>query len=85
MKIFDCFTYYDEDILLDLRLNTLYPYVDKFVIIESKQTDLNDVLIAYEIYLKNGAQNLFIKGLRKNKLEETVFPMDYRLLGMTQE
>ncbi len=43
MKIFDCFTYYDEDLLLDLRLNILYPYVDKFVIIESKQTDLNEV------------------------------------------
>ena len=38
MKIFDCFTYYDEDLLLDLRLNILHPYVDKFVIIESKQT-----------------------------------------------
>ena len=23
MKIFDCFMYFDEDIILDLRLNTL--------------------------------------------------------------
>ena len=28
------------------------------------QTDLNDVLTAYEIFLNNGAQNLFIKGFR---------------------
>ena len=28
------------------------------------QTDLNDVLTAYKIFLKNGAQNLFIKGFR---------------------
>ena len=43
MRIFDCFTYYDEDMLLELRLNVLYPYVDKFIIIESKQTDLNEI------------------------------------------
>ena len=36
MKIFDCFMYFDEDIVLDVRLNLLSKYVDKFVIIESK-------------------------------------------------
>jgi len=35
MKIFDCFMYCDENMLLDIRLNTLDPYVDKFVIVES--------------------------------------------------
>ena len=35
MKIFDCFMYYDEDILLDVRLNTLDKNVDYFVIVES--------------------------------------------------
>ena len=35
MKIFDCFMYFDEDLLLDLRLNTLNKFVDKFVIVES--------------------------------------------------
>ena len=38
MKIFDCFTYLDEDIVLDLRLNYLNNYIDKFVIVESKFT-----------------------------------------------
>ena len=38
MKIIDCFMYYDEDNLLDLRLNILKKYVDKFIIVESKFT-----------------------------------------------
>ncbi len=36
--IYDCFLYYDEDMLLDLRLKTLGKYVDKFVIVESTHT-----------------------------------------------
>ena len=36
MKIFDCFMFYDEELLLDLRLNTLDKYVDFFVIVESQ-------------------------------------------------
>ena len=35
MKIFDCFMYFDEDVVLDVRLNFLNSYVDKFVIVES--------------------------------------------------
>ena len=35
MKIFDCFMYFDEEVVLDLRLNMLDPYVDYFVIVES--------------------------------------------------
>jgi len=35
MKIFDCFMYCDEKMLLNIRLNTLDKYVDKFVIVES--------------------------------------------------
>ena len=36
MKIFDCFMFYDEKILLDIRLNVLNEFVDYFVIVESK-------------------------------------------------
>ena len=36
MKIIDCTTYYSEDLMLDVRLNILNEYVDKFVIVESK-------------------------------------------------
>ena len=35
MKIFDCFMYFDEEMILDLRLNILNKYVDNFVIVES--------------------------------------------------
>ena len=35
MKIFDCFMYFDEDLVLDLRLNILNNIVDYFVIVES--------------------------------------------------
>ena len=34
MKIYDCITYFDEDLILELRLNILYDYVDKFIISE---------------------------------------------------
>ena len=36
MKIFDCFMYFDEEVILETRLNILDPYVDYFVIVESK-------------------------------------------------
>ena len=38
MNIYDCFMYYDEDLLLDLRLNALNKYVKKFVITEATYT-----------------------------------------------
>ena len=42
MKIFDCFMYFDEDVVLDVRLNTLDQYVSKFVIVESLFTHKGD-------------------------------------------
>ena len=38
MKIFDCFMYFDEEVVLNVRLNHLYNFVDYFVIVESKFT-----------------------------------------------
>ena len=35
MKIYDCFQFFDEEMLLDLRLNVMNNYVDKFVITEA--------------------------------------------------
>ena len=37
-KIYDCFCYFNEDFLLELRLETLWNYVDYFVICESVLT-----------------------------------------------
>ena len=42
MKIYDCFSYWDEDFLLDLRLNILNNYVDYFVIVEGNKTWQNN-------------------------------------------
>ena len=35
MKIYDCFQFFDEEMLLDLRLNIMGKYIDKFVITEA--------------------------------------------------
>ena len=42
MKIYDCFSYWDEDLLLDLRLNILNDHVDYFVIVEGNKTWQNN-------------------------------------------
>ena len=61
MKIFDCFQFFDEDMMLDLRLNILNDYVDKFVIVEN-------------LYMHSGTkkkQNFKIENFKKfqNKIE----------------
>ena len=35
MSLYDCFMYFDEDVILDLRLHTLDRYVNTFVIAEA--------------------------------------------------
>ena len=35
MKIFDTTTYFEEKLMMDLRFNTLDPFVDKFVVCEA--------------------------------------------------
>ena len=59
MKIFDCFMYFDEDMILDLRLNILDKYVDYFVIVESIFTHKGDK----EIYnsIQKNLKNLEIR------------------------
>ena len=43
MKIYDCFMFSDEKMILDIRLNTLSDYVDKLVIVESKYKHNGDI------------------------------------------
>ena len=38
MKVYDCFTFYNEFELLELRLKSLYEVVDFFVIVEADKT-----------------------------------------------
>jgi beta-1,4-mannosyl-glycoprotein beta-1,4-N-acetylglucosaminyltransferase len=42
MKIYDCCMFFDEEMLLSLRLKTLNKYIDKFIIVESKYTHSGD-------------------------------------------
>ena len=42
MKIYDCFMYFDEEMLLDLRFNILNNYVDKFILTEATYTHNGD-------------------------------------------
>ena len=55
MKIFDCFMFSDEKMLLDIRLNILNDYVDEFIIVESKykhNADLKDKVFDLSLYPK---------------------------------
>ena len=36
MKLYDCFMFYDETMLLKIRLNILHKFVDKFIITEAR-------------------------------------------------
>ena len=38
MKIYDCFMFYDEDLIAELRFNILNQYVNEFIVVESKYT-----------------------------------------------
>ena len=42
MKVYDCFSYWDEDLLLELRLSILDKSVDYFVIVEGNKTWQNN-------------------------------------------
>ena len=43
MKIYDCFIFSDEKMILDIRLNVLNEYVDYFVIVESRYKHNGDI------------------------------------------
>ncbi len=55
MKVIDCITYFNEDVVLDVRLNTLDKFVDYFVIVEC----------AYEHQGKKKIQNFDINKFKK--------------------
>jgi beta-1,4-mannosyl-glycoprotein beta-1,4-N-acetylglucosaminyltransferase len=50
-RIFDCFTFFNELEILDIRLNTLNDYVDYFVLVEATKTHSGKEKELY--YLKN--------------------------------
>jgi beta-1,4-mannosyl-glycoprotein beta-1,4-N-acetylglucosaminyltransferase len=57
MKIIDCFIFYNELDLLKYRLNTLYDYIDYFIIVES-------------IYTHSGKEKILFYETNKEMFEE---------------
>jgi len=70
MKIYDCFTFYNELDLLEIRLNELNDVVDKFVLVEAEKThqNKNKILHFYE------NKNRFAKFL--NKIIHVIVPKE---------
>ena len=66
MKIFDCFMFYDEELLLDIRLNILDKYVDFFVIVESQ-------------FYHNGVKRQFKFDIKKfNKFKDKIIYIQHK-------
>ncbi len=79
MKIFDCFMFYDEKTLLDIRLNILNKYVDYFVIVESKyfhNGKERELKFNIDDYSKFKDKIIYIKQDKLNQKLEELNPND---------
>ncbi len=69
--IFDCFTYFNDDLITELRLNILDKFVDKFVIVEAttdhsgKKKNLNFNLDKFHLF-KDKIRYIIVDDLPKN-------------------
>lgn len=61
MRVFDCFTFFNELDLLRLRLTELYPVVDRFILVEADRTFTN---VPKPLYFQE-ARNDFVSFLDK--------------------
>ena len=76
MKIFDCFMYFDEEQVLDLRLNVLNKDVDYFVIVESiynHKGEKRDLLFDIQKFQKFSDKIIY---LIYDKIPKLVEPID---------
>ena len=65
--IYDCFSYWDEDTLLELRLNILNDIVDCFVIVEGNKTwQNNSKKLRFDL-------NRFKKSLKQNNFKKIIY------------
>ncbi len=88
MKIYDCFTFCDENQILEIRLNELEKYVDYFVIVEAGEThqgrkkkkEINEDLL---IKFKNKIRYFFIDSfnINFNSWERENFQRNYLKKG----
>ena len=69
MKIFDCTTFYNENLMLEVRFNILNDFVDKFVITESKYSHSGEkkgLNFNYKKFISSFAKVLWTK----NKIDK---------------
>jgi beta-1,4-mannosyl-glycoprotein beta-1,4-N-acetylglucosaminyltransferase len=74
--IIDCFPFFKELDVLEIRLNTLDPYVDKFLLIESEETftGIDKPLYFFENYERFGKFKDKIEYLKIPKIPENLDP-----------
>ena len=82
MKIFDCTTYFDEELLMDVRFNILNEKVEKFIVVEScyshsgkkKALNFNKVIkkqIGEDVvFIYKRASNIISEPIKKKELEQ---------------
>ena len=81
-KIYDCFNFFNELDILEMRLNILYDYVDYFVIVESSVTHTG--LEKEYIFEKNKERfSKFLDKIILFKVEDT--PSNFRNLPETSD
>ena len=74
MKKFDCTLYYDEDLILDLRLNILNKHFDKFIICEAKYTHSGrEKKLNFDIKKFSNFKNKIIYVVQENEPENIIY------------
>ena len=79
MKIFDCFMYFDEEIVVDVRLNTLNEFVDYFIIVESRFThkgDLRELKFSHKKFEKFKDKIIYVIDDQIYSQTEEIKPLD---------
>lgn len=70
--IYDCFSFFDELVLLEIRLKELYPAVDRFVLVEATHTHSGKPKPLYYDEAKDGE----VFAPFKDKIIHIIFEMD---------
>ena len=78
MKKFDCTLYYDEDLILDLRLNILNKHFDKFIICEAKYTHSGrEKKLNFDIKKFSNFKNKIEYIVQENEPSNIIYEKDY--------
>ena len=84
MQIFDCTTYFEEDLMMDVRFNILNEYVDTFIVCESKYSHSGkEKKINFDLNnfpkFKNKIKHIILENEPSNLIDESkAHPEDQR-------